>query len=137
NVLFGSVFGISASSAEQAALISVFVCVAICFLGRPLLFASVDPFVAVARGVPARSLGIAFMVIAGLIVAEATQVVGALLLLGLVATPAAAAHQLSANPCRALWLSAGLCLADVWVGLLLSYYFPSLPPSFALVGVAF
>lgn len=68
---------------------------------RPLLFASVDPVGAAARGVPVRALSLVFMVVLGLAVAMAVQVVGALLVLSLLITPAAAATRLSASP---LWV---------------------------------
>lgn len=68
---------------------------------RPLLFSSVDPVGAAARGVPVRALSLVFMVVLGLAVAMAVQVVGALLVLSLLITPAAAATRLSASP---LWV---------------------------------
>ena len=65
------------------------------------MFASVDPAGAAARGVPVRALSLVFMVVLGLAVALAVQVVGALLVLSLLITPAAAATRLSASP---LWV---------------------------------
>ena len=67
-------------------------------IARPLLFASVSPDVAGARGVPTRLLGIGFVMLLGVVAAEATEAVGALLLLGLLAAPAAAAHRLGGKP---------------------------------------
>ncbi|HJQ74237.1 MAG TPA: metal ABC transporter permease, partial [Gaiellaceae bacterium] len=105
-------------------------------LARPLLFASLDPLVAAARGVPVRALGLAFLVLLGLVAAQASQAVGALLLLGLIAAPAGAAHRLTASPYRGLALSALFALGSVWVGLSLAYVFPTLPPSTAIVSTA-
>jgi zinc/manganese transport system permease protein len=105
-------------------------------IARPLLFASADPDVAAARGVPVRLLGYGFLVLVGACAAEATQAVGSLLLLGLLAAPAGAAHRLTARPYHALALSGALAVAEVWTGLGLSYAVPKLPPSFAIVGVA-
>src|SRR5262249_29584504 len=68
--------------------------------------------------------------------AEATQAVGALLLLGLLAAPAGAAHRLAASPYRALALSALLAVASMWLGLALSYAVPKLPPSTSVVAAA-
>ena len=68
--------------------------------------------------------------------AENTQVVGALLLLGLIAAPAGAAYRLTTRPYRGLALSAALAIAAVWGGLALSYAIPSLPPSSAIIGLA-
>jgi zinc/manganese transport system permease protein len=86
--------------------------------------------------VPVRLLGLAFLALTGAAAAEATQAVGALLLLGLVAAPAAAASRLSAAPFRALALSAALAVACVWVGLTASYALPRTPPSFAILTAA-
>ena len=80
---------------------------------------------------------LAFLALVGLCVGEATQAVGALPLLGMLATPGAAAQQLTARPWTALWLSAGIALGCVWMGLTVSYATPRVPPSFAIVGLAF
>ncbi|RNG35345.1 metal ABC transporter permease [Streptomyces botrytidirepellens] len=136
NVLFGSIFGLSAGQARTAALVAAVICAAVALLARPLLFASVDEAVAAARGVPVRTLGLVFLVLVGACAAEATQAVGSLLLLGLLAAPAGTAHRLTARPYHALALSAGLAVAEMWTGLGLSYAAPRLPPSFAILAVA-
>ena len=136
NILFGSIFGLSAPAARVAAVIGAVVVIAVIFIGRPLLFASLDEAVAAARGVPVRALGVAFLAIVGATAAEATQAVGALLLLGLLAAPAGAAHRLTTRPYRALWLSATLAIAAMWIGLTISYLAPRVPPSFAIITVA-
>jgi zinc/manganese transport system permease protein len=135
-VLFGSIFGISAGDARTAAIVAVVLVALLGALGRPLLFASLDPSVAAARGVPVRVLGPAFLAILGATAAEATQVVGALLLFGLLAAPAAAAQRLVTRPWAALGLSASLAVASVWIGLVIAYAAPTLPPSFAILAVA-
>ena len=76
------------------------------------------------------------MAILGLVAAEASQAVGAMLLLGLLAAPAGAAHRLTANPYRGLLLSALLAAGSVWLGLTLSYLFPTLPPSTMIIAAA-
>jgi zinc/manganese transport system permease protein len=113
SVLFGSIFGLSAGQAWTAAAVAAVVCAAVLLMARPLLFASVDETVAAARGVPVRVLGIAFLVLVGVCTAEATQAVNSLLLLGLLAAPAGAAHRLTDRPYRARWLSAALALAEI------------------------
>ena len=133
SVLFGSVFGLSAGQAYAAEGVGAGICAALLLIARPLLFASADPDVAAARGVPVRLLGYGFLVLVGACAAEATQAVGSLLLLGLLAAPAGAAHRLSDRPYRALALSAALAVGELWTGLGLSYAVPSLPPSFAIV----
>ncbi|HET9893985.1 MAG TPA: metal ABC transporter permease [Streptosporangiaceae bacterium] len=136
NVLFGTIFGLSASQALTDALVCLAVCVTIIVIGRPLLFASVDPAVARASGIPVRALGFIFLGLVGLTAAAATQAVGALLLLGLIAAPAGAAQRLTCRPHNALWLSAGLAIGSVWVGLLIAYSAPQMPPSFGILSVA-
>jgi zinc/manganese transport system permease protein len=136
SVLFGSIFGLSAAEAQTAALIGALVCVGMIGLARPLLFASIDEAVAAAAGAPVRFLGIAFLALVGVTAAETTQAVGALLLLGLLAAPAAAVHLFTERPFRGLALSAALSVLSVWAGLVLSFEIPSLPPSFAIVAVA-
>jgi zinc/manganese transport system permease protein len=135
-VLFGSVFGLSRSQALTAAAVSAATVVVLLLMARPLLFASVDEAVARARGLPVTALGLGFLALAGVTAAEATQVVGALLLLGLVAAPAGAAQRLTTRPYRAMWLSAILALGAMWAGLALSYAVPKLPPSFAVIASA-
>ncbi len=134
--LFGSIFGLGGADARLAAVVGAAIAVAVLALARPLLFASVDPLVAAARGVRVRTLGLAFLALLGATAAEATQAVGALLLLGLLAAPAGAAQRITANPYLGLGLSALLALLAMWVGLALSYWIPSLPPSSAIIAVA-
>jgi zinc/manganese transport system permease protein len=136
NVLFGSIFGLSATQALTAALIAAGVCAAILAIARPLLFASVDEAVAAARGVPVRLLGFGFLALVGACAAVATQAVGSLLILGLLAAPAGAAQRLTDRPYRALVLSAALAVTEMWAGLALSYTVPSLPPSFGILAAA-
>jgi zinc/manganese transport system permease protein len=135
-VLFGSIFGISAGEAKTAALVAIGLIVLLAMLARPRLFASLDPSVAAARGVPVRLLGPAFLAVVGATAAEATQVVGALLLFGLLAAPAATAQRLATRPWHALALSAVLAVLSTWSGLTIAYAVPSLPPSFAILAVA-
>lgn len=136
SVLFGSVFGISAGRATAAAWLAAGICLVMLIVARPLLFATVDEATAAARGVPVRLLGYGFLAAAGLSAAEATQAVGSLLLLGLLAAPAGAAIRLTDRPYRALALSAGLAVAETWAGLFASYTVPKMPPSFAIMAAA-
>jgi zinc/manganese transport system permease protein len=135
NVLFGSIFGLSAAQAAADAVIALGIAVAVIAIGRPLLFASIDDAVASARGVPVRVLGFVFLGLVGVTAAAATQAVGALLLLGLLAGPAGAAQLITARPFRALWLSAGLAVFSTWAGLSIAYAAPQIPPSFGILAV--
>lgn len=135
NVLFGSMLGLSSSQTVVDVIIGCVVIGAIVLLGRPLLFSSIDPDVAEARGLPVKGLGLCFLVIVGVTAGEATQAVGALLLLGLLASPAGAAQLLTSRPYSALFLSAAIALGAVWSGLVLSYAYPSLPVSFSILAL--
>ena len=135
-VLFGSIFGMTRSQAGAAAAVGAGVACAVVAIARPLTFASLDPVVAAVHRVPVRALGLGFLALVGVAAGEATQVVGALLLLGLLATPAGAARQLSASPWRAMWLSAGIAVSSLWAGVAISYAAPSMPPSFSILAVA-
>ena len=134
--LFGSIFSLTAGEAQLAALVAVGIVATLLAIGRPLLFASLDAPVAAAGGVPVRALGIAFLALLGLDAAEATQAVGALLLLGLLAAPAGAAHRLTARPYRGMALAVGIALMSMWIGLALSYWIAALPPGSAVILVA-
>jgi zinc/manganese transport system permease protein len=136
NVLFGSIFGLTVGQTDLAAVIAAGVIVAILAIARPLLFASIDPAVAAARGVPVTALGIGFLVLVGVTAGEATQAVGALLILGLLASPAAAAQRLTTRPFRGMWISAGIAIASMWIGLGIAYAASTIPPSFAIMAVS-
>jgi zinc/manganese transport system permease protein len=135
-VLFGSILGLSAADARLAALVALVASLALLAIARPLLLSSIDPDVARGLGLPVRALGIGFFLILALVAAEATQAVGALLLLGLLAAPGGAARLLTDRPWRGLALSAAIAVGSMWAGLALSYRIPSLPTGTAAIGVA-
>jgi zinc/manganese transport system permease protein len=87
---------------------------------RPLTFASVDPEVAAARGIPVRALSVIFMITLGVAVAAAIQVIGALLVLALMCTPAAAAMRIAASPAAVTALSVAFALVSMIGGILLA-----------------
>ncbi|QNP74758.1 metal ABC transporter permease [Streptomyces roseirectus] len=99
---------------------SAVVLVALVVMWRPLTFASADPDVAAARGVPVRGLSLAFMLVLGLAVALSVQVVGALLVLTLVVTPAAAAARVTASPVLLPLLSVVFAVVSIEGGILLA-----------------
>ena len=135
-VLFGTIFGLSAADARLAAVIALAVIVAVLALARPLLLTSIAPAVAAAQGVPVRAVGLAFLLAVGAVAGEATQAVGALLLLGLLAAPAGAARLATASPWKGLALSAAIATGSTWAGLALSYQIDRLPPSTAIILIA-
>jgi zinc/manganese transport system permease protein len=121
-VLFGNILGISPEQTRVIALVSAVVVIALFAIVRPLLFASLDPDVAAARGVPVRLLGLGFMALLAVTVSEATLAVGALLVVALVLLPAAVAQQVTTRPYAALALAAGLSVAFTWLGIAIGFY---------------
>lgn len=100
--------------------VSLVVLVTLLLVWRPLLFASVDEDVAVARGVPTRALSMLFMVLLALTVSVAVQTVGALLVLALLVTPAAAALRIASGPLAVSLLSMLFATVSVVGGILLA-----------------
>lgn len=136
SVLFGNLLAISTQQLWTFGLFTLVLALVLAAVARPLVFASVNPEVAEAKGVPVRLLGVVFMVALALVITMAVQVVGTLLLFGLVVTPAAAALAISARPTVVALLSTAFGAASVVVGLLLAAMF-NLPPSFAIVTLSF
>jgi zinc/manganese transport system permease protein len=131
------VFGISAGSARTAVFVSIGAVACLLVIARPLLYASVDAAAAAAQGIRVGVLGGAFLLVVAVVASEAVQVTGALLILGLMATPAAIARNLTTRPYAGMALSSGIALIATWSGLTLSYAVPILPPSFAMMAVLF
>ncbi len=136
NILFGNVLGISADDVTIILWLTLALLVTLTALGRPLLFASIDPDVAAARGVPVRALGLAYLMLLALVVAVAVQVVGVLLIFALLVTPAAIAQQLSSRPSVALVIAVVLGLLFTWLGLAIGYFTPY-PVGFFITTFAF
>src|SRR3989440_3317920 len=120
--LFGTILGISDRDVQLTLVVAVLCVGALAVIGRPLIFASVDPDVAEARGVPVRALAVGFLVVLALAVAVTVQIVGTLLIFALLVTPAATALQLTPRPGLGVLLSVVLALACTWIGLTLAYY---------------
>ena len=135
-MLFGNLLAISTDQLVTFGLFTLGLGVVLAIVARPLVFASVNPEVAEAKGVPVRALGVVFMVALALVITMAVQVVGTLLLFGLVVTPAAAALAITARPVMVAVLSTGIGVVCVLVGLLLAAMF-NLPPSFVIVTLSF
>jgi len=135
-ILFGQIFGITSQDVAVtlvAGSVTVLVVVAVY---RPLLFATLDEEVAEAKGVPVRSLSIAFMVVLAVAVSEAVQVVGVLLIFALIVAPAAVAERFTTRPSRGIMLSAILAVLFTWAGLTVAYYIPY-PVGFFITSFAF
>jgi zinc/manganese transport system permease protein len=135
-LLFGSVVGVRDRDIGPIALTTLITLATLAVIGRPLLFASLDPEVAAARGVPVRLLSALFLCLLAFAVAEAAQIVGALLIFALLVTPAAIAQQLTARPALAMLLATVLALLFTWIGLALGYFTPY-PIGFFITSLAF
>ena len=136
SLLTGQVVGISAASTWLLTAVTVVVVGAVVLLWRPLLFASADPVMAQAAGLPVRTLSIAFAVLVGLASAQGVQIVGALLVMAMLLTPGAAAVQITSSPLWAvLWAVLFAEIAAVG-GLILSLA-PGLPVSVMVTSLSF
>ncbi|MGF7236182.1 MAG: metal ABC transporter permease [Frankia sp.] len=123
-LLFGSFLGITDRMVLTLAAVGLAVLVVVGIIGRPLLFASLDPAVAAAAGVPVRGLSTAFLILLGAAAAEVSQITGTLLVFTLLVIPAATAQVLTARPALSLGLTVLLAVAVTWAGLTVAYYSP-------------
>lgn len=123
-LLFGTFLGISDSQVLTLFLVTLGSLVVLAIIGRRLLFATVDPDVARARGIRIGWLSALFLVLLGAVAAEVSQITGALLVFALLVMPAAAAQQLSPRPASSLALAMVIALAVTWLGLAASYFSP-------------
>ncbi|BBZ26912.1 putative ABC-transporter transmembrane protein [Mycolicibacterium madagascariense] len=137
NILFGQIFGVSPGQITLLVVIAAGVLIVMAVLYRPLLFASVDPELAAARGVPTRLVGLLFVYVLALTVTEAAQIVGTLLVLSLAITPAAAASRLSARTPVVIALSIAIALIAADGGLLLSLVHPEVKASVLISTISF
>ena len=134
-VLFGSILSVSHSDVLVTLYCGLGTLVVMAFLFRPLLFASIDPEVAQARGVPVGLLSVVFMLLLAITVAEAIQVVGVLLVFALLIAPAATAERWTRRPIATVALAVGLSVAFTWGGLELAFN-SSWPVSFYISALA-
>jgi zinc/manganese transport system permease protein len=135
-LLFGTFLGITDAQVAVLAAVAVVVVAALAVAGRRLLFASIDPSVAAARGVPVAALGAGFLLLLGLAAAQTSQITGSLLVFALLVIPAATAQRITARPARGLALSVALAVAVTWLGLAAAYY-SSYPIGFFVTTIAF
>ncbi|NLE79335.1 MAG: metal ABC transporter permease [Rhodococcus sp.] len=136
SLLVGQIVAPGSTGLELLTLCAVLVIGAIIVIYRPLLFASTDPEVAEARGVPVRKLSIVFAVLVGVTAALGVQIVGALLVMALLITPAAAAAYVTASPLRATVLSIVFAEIAAVGGILLSLA-PGVPVSSFVTAISF
>ena len=119
-LLTGQIVSVDSTQLSVLAGTALVVVAGLALMWRPLTFASVDPDIATARGVPVRTLSLAFMFLLGIAVALSIQVVGALLVLALLITPAAAALQVTAAPRMVVFLSVAFAMVSTVGGIMLA-----------------
>jgi len=134
-ILFGSILSVTTGDLYLSLATGIIALSVLGIIFRPLLFSSIDPEVAQARGVPIRLLGIIFMLLLGITVGEAILVVGVLLVFALLIAPAATAAHLSNRPGKSILISVGLGLVFMWGGMFLGLLF-NVPVSFCIAGLA-
>jgi zinc/manganese transport system permease protein len=136
-ILFGNILGISAQAVILTAVASGAILALIVFMYRPLLFSTFDPPAAEARAVPVKLLAVVFMSIIAVTVSLSIQVMGALLVFTLLVGPAATARRLVKSPLASIFVSIGLGLAYVWLGIVLAVASGSIPVSFFIATLSF
>ncbi|WP_237207974.1 metal ABC transporter permease [Rothia nasimurium] len=136
SLLTGQIVSVDSAQVTTMLLGGLIIIGALTLMWRPLMFASLDPIVATAKGVPIRFLSITFMVLLGIATALSVQVVGSLLVLALLITPAAAALQVTASPRKALILSVLFAELSMVGGILLALA-GSLPISPYVTSISF
>jgi zinc/manganese transport system permease protein len=135
-LLTGSIVAVDFSNIAVLGGVAVLVVAVLAVLYRPLLFASADPDVALARGVPVRALSMVFAVLVGLTTALAVPIVGAILVLSVMIAPGAAAAQVTASPVRATALAVLFAEVSLVGGTILSLA-PGLPVSGYVAALSF
>jgi zinc/manganese transport system permease protein len=120
-LLFGNILGIDAATVWTLLLLGIAAAAALAVIARPLLFASLQPELAEAKGVSLRAVSVLFLAIVALAVAQCAQIVGVLLVFALMVGPAAAAQRLTTRFWHGITLSVVLALAEAWLGLVLAF----------------
>src|ERR1700751_4150996 len=121
-LLFGNILGVDAATVWTLLLLGTVAVAALAAISRPLLFASLQPELAEAKGVSLRSISVLFLAIVALAVAQCAQIVGILLVFALMVGPAAAAQQLTTRLWPGIAASVLLAVVEAWLGLVLAFY---------------
>ncbi len=120
-LLFGNVLAVDAGTVWTLAALGAVSLGALAVISRPLLFASVQPELAEAKGVSLRLYSVLFLAIVALATAECAQIVGVLLVFSLMVGPAATAQRLTGGVGKGILLSVALALAEAWLGIALAF----------------
>jgi len=121
-LLFGNVLAVDTGTIRTLAALGAACLVGVAVISRPLLFASLQPELAEAKGVSPRLYGVLFLAIVALTTALCAQIVGVLLVFALMVGPAATAQRLSAAVVPGVFLASLLSLAEAWLGIALAYW---------------
>ena len=121
-LLFGNVLAVDVGTIWSLLALGVVSLAALAAISRPLLFASLQPELAEAKGVSLRLYSVLFLAIAALATAECAQIVGVLLVFALMVGPAAAAQRLTSALATGVFLSGLLALLEAWLGITLAFY---------------
>ncbi|EHB57762.1 ABC-3 protein [Mycolicibacterium rhodesiae JS60] len=135
-LLTGQIVGVGYSGLALLVAVTVLVVGVLAVSYRPLLFATADPEVAAARGVPVRALGIVFAALVGVVAAQGVQIVGALLVMSLLITPAAAAARVFSSPAAVIAASVVFAEVTAVLGIVLSLA-PGVPVSVFVTTISF
>lgn len=121
-LLFGNVLAVDREMIWTLLGLAAVTLAGLAVIMRPLVFASLQPELAEAKGVPLRLISIAFLTVVALAVSESAQIVGILLVFSLMVGPPATAQQLVSGLWSGMALSAGLAIAEAWLGIAAAYY---------------
>jgi zinc/manganese transport system permease protein len=121
-ILFGNVLAVDHTMIATLAALGTVTLAALAVIMRPLIFSSLQPELAEAKGVPVRFISIAFLALVAIAVSACAQIVGVLLVFTLMVGPPAAAQRVTTGLWSGLFVSAGLALADAWLGLTMAFY---------------
>jgi len=121
-LLFGNVLAVDHAMITTLALLGAITLAALAFVMRPLVFSSLQPELAEAKGVPLRAVSVTFLAIVALAVSVCAQIVGVLLVFTLMVGPPAAAQRVTTGLWSGLFVSAGLAIGEAWLGLTTAFY---------------
>jgi zinc/manganese transport system permease protein len=121
-LLFGNVLAVDLSTVWTLSALAAASLLTLAVISRPLLFASLQPELAEAKGVSLRLYSVLFLAIVALATAECAQIVGVLLVFALMVGPAAAAQRLAGRVAAGVLLSVLLALVEAWLGITLAFY---------------
>jgi zinc/manganese transport system permease protein len=136
SLLFGTFLGVTETQVLVLLGVAVAAIAALAMIGRPLLFATVEPNIARASGVPVAWLDAGFLLILALAIAATSQITGVLLVFALLVAPPACAQQITLRPLAGLALSVVFALLIAWLGLAFAY-FSIYPVGFYVTTLAF